>query len=197
MSCLLISLTFTSIPILLTIQLASATLSNDHTTTSSILNKTIIIPSAPPPFQTWTPPTNPPQLNTTSPCPILNALKAHNIIPGTSIQKPVLKNALSELYCDFVIQNLFVDGAMKMGHKDEGGVDVVDLYELSTHNGIEHDASLTRSDDALGDRVLLNMTLYLPAMNLYNPNWRDVWGDGNGGGIGIKLFPDDAAAIAN
>ncbi|KAJ3292196.1 hypothetical protein HDU76_007187, partial [Blyttiomyces sp. JEL0837] len=36
-----------------------------------------------------------------------------------------------------------------------------------------------------------------PTMNLYNDNWRDVWKDGNGGGIGIKLYPDDAAAIAN
>lgn len=83
-----------------------------------------------------------------SPCPGLNALSNHHILPhsGHSITIPILTTALKSglnIGADFSL--LFGTLAIN-GVSPDPSSDYFDLDMLNKHNEIEHDASLSRSD---------------------------------------------------
>jgi hypothetical protein len=87
-----------------------------------------------------------------SPCPILNTLANHNILPwdGHNYTVPLLVaafgsalNVSAEVAARIAASGLFVARDPASG--------MFDLDELNKHNIIEHDASLSRPDVALGD----------------------------------------------
>ncbi|KAJ7748406.1 Chloroperoxidase [Mycena metata] len=81
-------------------------------------------------------------------CPALNAMANHGILPhdGRNIKFTDMNKAVRATYnfaptfCLFV--PTFMAGLLKKNYK----TDMCDLAEINLHNGIEHDASLTRQD---------------------------------------------------
>ncbi|KAJ4982758.1 chloroperoxidase-like protein [Stagonosporopsis vannaccii] len=106
-----------------------------------------------------------------SPCPGLNALANHNFIPhngkGNSI--PILLKGLAEglnMGADFTVA---IGGAGLLSSPDPLGGSF-DLDDLNMHNfPIEHDASMSRQDAALGN-----------PQSFYNTNWQQYIGFFNG-----------------
>jgi hypothetical protein len=86
-----------------------------------------------------------------SPCPLLNSLANHNMINhnGRDITQDALYSALRGVGCDDTIASKLAQGALKAVGKNG----VVDLHDLSQHGIIEHDASLSRQDAAIGDNA--------------------------------------------
>ncbi|KIM41361.1 hypothetical protein M413DRAFT_71959 [Hebeloma cylindrosporum] len=84
-------------------------------------------------------------------CPALNAMANHGILPhdGKNIKFTELSEKIRATYnfapsfCFFVPN--FSANMLKRNYKK----DTFDLADLDLHNGIEHDASLTREDSAL------------------------------------------------
>jgi len=84
-------------------------------------------------------------------CPALNAMANHGILPhdGKNIKFNELPDKIRTTYnfapsfCFFVPS--FAANMLKKNYKK----DTFDLADLDLHNGIEHDASLTREDSAL------------------------------------------------
>ncbi|KAG2017415.1 hypothetical protein CC2G_006925 [Coprinopsis cinerea AmutBmut pab1-1] len=84
-------------------------------------------------------------------CPALNAMANHGILPhdGKNIKFSEMGDKIRETYNFAPSFCLFVPNyAATMLGKDFNK-DTFDLQELDLHNGIEHDASLTREDAAL------------------------------------------------
>ncbi|KAF8484712.1 Cloroperoxidase [Russula ochroleuca] len=86
-----------------------------------------------------------------SPCPALNALANHSILPhdGRNISAFRLISVLREYYnvsLPLAIL-LSIGGTLKCGRHFK-----IDLEDLARHNVIEHDASLTHADALPGDR---------------------------------------------
>ncbi|KDO17617.1 hypothetical protein SPRG_15519 [Saprolegnia parasitica CBS 223.65] len=107
--------------------------------------------SNPPPFQPW----SPTDTTNMAPCPMLNALSNHGVLPRSNISASDLRSALGALQCDSLIQRILSsDSVMALGH---GGL--LTLADLDVHGAIEHDASLTRQDAALGDNTKLDPAL--------------------------------------
>ncbi|KAJ4496098.1 Chloroperoxidase [Lentinula edodes] len=83
-----------------------------------------------------------------SACPMLNALANHGILPhdGKNISFKAMNETVRSTYnfapsfCYFVPN--YIAGILKKDYSK----DTFDLAEISLHNGIEHDASLTRED---------------------------------------------------
>ncbi|KAJ4490297.1 Chloroperoxidase, partial [Lentinula aciculospora] len=83
-----------------------------------------------------------------SACPMLNALANHGILPhdGKNISFKAMNTTVRSTYnfapsfCYFVPN--YMAGILKKNYSK----DTFDLAEISVHNGIEHDASLTRED---------------------------------------------------
>ncbi|KAJ3085744.1 hypothetical protein HK102_013870 [Quaeritorhiza haematococci] len=106
-----------------------------------------------------------------SPCPLLNAFANHGILhhSGKDIDKTSLYNALTrEANVGSMTAWILVSGTFRLAGKDaevtseDGKIKTerrLSLEDLNTHGLIEHDASLTRSDAALGDSVKVNETL--------------------------------------
>ncbi|KAF2131805.1 Cloroperoxidase [Dothidotthia symphoricarpi CBS 119687] len=98
-----------------------------------------------------------------SPCPGLNALANHNFIPhnGRNNTIPVLIKGLAEgmnMGADFTVA---IGGAGLLASPNPLGGSF-DLDDLNMHNfPIEHDASMSRQDAALGND-----------QPFYNPNWQ-------------------------
>jgi len=81
-------------------------------------------------------------------CPALNAMANHGILPhdGKNIKFTEMGDKIQATYNFAPTFCRFVPGfAADMLHKDYHK-DTFDLAEISLHNGIEHDASLTRQD---------------------------------------------------
>ncbi|PRP73503.1 hypothetical protein PROFUN_02512 [Planoprotostelium fungivorum] len=96
-----------------------------------------------------------------SPCPGLNVLANHNILPhnGKDISQERLNTALKVYNLGPDVRALLVNLLWKKLNlqKNQGFA----LSQLSeTHNSIEHDASLTREDLDIGNNVVLNHDLY-------------------------------------
>ncbi|KAJ3827893.1 Chloroperoxidase [Lentinula raphanica] len=83
-----------------------------------------------------------------SACPMLNAMANHGILPhdGKNISFKLMNETVRSTYnfapsfCYFVPN--YIAGILKKDYSK----DTFDLAEISVHNGIEHDASLTRED---------------------------------------------------
>ncbi|KAH7402767.1 Peroxidase, family 2-domain-containing protein [Pyrenochaeta sp. MPI-SDFR-AT-0127] len=99
-------------------------------------------------FEDWQPPTDD---DVRSPCPALNSLANHGILPrdGRRITIPILVEKLGKGV------NLSAETATTLGmaalrlSKDPSS-GAFDLDDLKKHNGIEHDGSLSRKDFDLG-----------------------------------------------
>lgn len=85
-----------------------------------------------------------------SPCPMLNTLANHGMLPrdGKGISADVFADNLKEhlnLNRDFWWK--VADATIKIA---KPGQDKVDLHDIALHNGIQHDAALTRNDMGQG-----------------------------------------------
>ncbi|KAL8689300.1 MAG: hypothetical protein Q9218_005001 [Villophora microphyllina] len=118
-----------------------------------------------------------------SACPILNAFANHGLIPrdGRSVRASELDAAMRDLGLSITVRKTLIWGSFierrdekptgawgwvqwQLGIRDHGqydseGVRVMDLDQLSKHNAIEHDGSLTRRDDAQGDNCSMQKDL--------------------------------------
>ncbi|KAJ3172352.1 hypothetical protein HK101_011156 [Irineochytrium annulatum] len=110
-----------------------------------------------PDFSKWAP-TDPAN---SAPCPFTNSLANHGFLSRTAMTKENINSALENvLLMDAALSNVFSTASMPLGTKLPNGTAVVSLAQLDVHGGIEHDASLTRSDTALGDNTAFNETLF-------------------------------------
>ncbi|KAJ3069784.1 hypothetical protein HK102_006841 [Quaeritorhiza haematococci] len=99
-----------------------------------------------------------------SPCPYMNSLANHGLIErsGMDIAREDIFEAATKgtLLGDRVV-NFFLDTAMTVGYTDANGVQRLDLDQLKKHGVIEHDGSLSRTDQSLdGESLAFNLTLY-------------------------------------
>ncbi|KAJ7252381.1 Cloroperoxidase [Mycena haematopus] len=108
-----------------------------------------------------------------SPCPGLNTLANHGYLPrsGKNISITDMLNAAVDGYniaADSILQ------AAKFGLLSGNEPTTLDLDALQLHNLIEHDASISRNDFALGDNLHFNETVFStlananPGVNFYN-----------------------------
>ncbi|KAJ7921464.1 Cloroperoxidase [Mycena leptocephala] len=101
-----------------------------------------------------------------SPCPGLNTLANHGYLPrhGKNISIPMILKAAMDAF------NAAPDGiiqAAKVGLLSGDDPTTMNLDALRLHNLVEHDASISRNDDALGDNLHFNETIFA---NLANAN---------------------------
>ncbi|KAH7406144.1 Chloroperoxidase [Phaeosphaeria sp. MPI-PUGE-AT-0046c] len=101
-----------------------------------------------------------------SPCPALNSLANHNVLPrnGRHYTVPMLVKALGEgLNVSAEIATTLATLGLSLSENPASGA--FNLDDLNKHNAIEHDASLSRQDFDLGgnaqafDREVFNETL--------------------------------------
>ncbi|KAF7362908.1 hypothetical protein MVEN_00641400 [Mycena venus] len=90
-----------------------------------------------------------------APCPGLNTLANHGYLPrdGRNITVPMIVQSFEEVF------NLGVDALQpfaKFGLLSSAAPDTLNLDDLVEHSLIEHDASLSRLDTALGDSLHFN-----------------------------------------
>src|SRR3954469_21476444 len=80
-----------------------------------------------------------------SPCPALNSLANHGILPhsGKGITLAMLQDAFSALNVGADIAQILFTGTAVLGLTHDGAFD---LETLDKHNAIEHDGSLSRAD---------------------------------------------------
>jgi len=83
-----------------------------------------------------------------SACPMLNALANHGILPhdGKNIPFVTMTDTVRSTYNFSSSFCYFVPNVIAGMLKKDYSTDTFDLEEISLHNGIEHDASLTRED---------------------------------------------------
>jgi hypothetical protein len=100
---------------------------------------------------TWPPFVAPGEGDSRSACPVLNALANHGILPrdGRNITFPQLKKAVQDSTNFSPSFSFFVPKFAADFLNRSYFSDTFDLVELSLHNAIEHDGSLTRLDAAL------------------------------------------------
>ncbi|KAJ7189036.1 Cloroperoxidase [Mycena filopes] len=108
-----------------------------------------------------------------SPCPGLNTLANHGFLPRTGMNisvSQILQAAIDGFNVgpDAIIQ------AAKFGLLSGDAPETMNLDALSLHNLVEHDASLSRNDFALGDNLHFNETVFStlansnPGVDFYN-----------------------------
>ncbi|KAF8174810.1 Cloroperoxidase [Mycena galopus ATCC 62051] len=108
-----------------------------------------------------------------SPCPGLNTLANHGYLPrnGANISVPMMLQAALDGFnvgSDAIIQ------AAKFGILSGNAPTTLDLNALALHNLIEHDASISRQDFALGNNLVFNETIFTtlananPGVDYYN-----------------------------
>ena len=107
-------------------------------------------------LSTWSPPAG---SDVRSPCPALNALANHGILPhsGQNITRDMLIDAFSVINVDAGVSGGLFLGADKLGLLDDG---ILNLDNLNKHNGIEHDGSLSRADFFDGDNHSFNQDFF-------------------------------------
>lgn len=99
-------------------------------------------------FEDWHPPT---PGDARSPCPGLNSLANHGILPrdGRSISVPLVVQKLGEgLNVSAEVATILGRAALRLSKDPSSGL--FDLDDLKRHNAIEHDGSLSRRDFGLG-----------------------------------------------
>lgn len=99
-------------------------------------------------FSNWHPPHNG---EVRSPCPVLNSLANHDILPrdGLNYSVPMLVKALGEaINVSSELATSLATLGVGLGSNPADGT--FDLDDLEKHNALEHDASLSRKDYDLG-----------------------------------------------
>ncbi|KAJ7577448.1 Cloroperoxidase [Mycena floridula] len=107
------------------------------------------------------------------PCPGLNTLANHGFLPrdGRGLTLEIVIQAATD---GFNIQHDVLIFAAKLGLMTSGELDTFTLDDIKLHNTIEHDASVSRGDFALGDNVHFNETIFQalansnPGVDYYN-----------------------------
>jgi hypothetical protein len=84
----------------------------------------------PPEFKSWRP-TDP---SNRAPCPFLNTLSNHGLVPRTDATSDQLKSALAAFGVSPAGQDLFSgDAVMKYGHTLPDGTQAISLFETDVH----------------------------------------------------------------
>ncbi|QDS76651.1 hypothetical protein FKW77_008188 [Venturia effusa] len=110
----------------------------------------------------WSPPG---EGDVRSPCPCINALANHHILPhdGKNITKEMAVTALrSAVNLGAATANVFAAGGI--GANPDHSANTFDLNHVAKHNFIEHDVSLSRNDIALGSNCDYDKDV-----------WKSVW----------------------
>ncbi|KAL0564181.1 hypothetical protein V5O48_017874 [Marasmius crinis-equi] len=99
-----------------------------------------------------------------SPCPGLNTLANHGFLPrdGRNISVPMIVDAGFKAYN---VQSDVLILAGKIGMLTSNEAQSITLDDLKLHGTIEHDASLSREDFALGDNLHFNETVFSTLAN--------------------------------
>jgi len=103
-----------------------------------------------------------------SPCPMINALANHHILPhtGKAITKPMAIAALTQaINLDPKVASVFAAGALS-SNPDHAAA-AFDLDMVAKHGLIEHDVSLSRGDFALGDNHNFNPQIWAKVVGTY------------------------------
>ncbi|KAF9060234.1 Peroxidase, family 2-domain-containing protein [Rhodocollybia butyracea] len=102
------------------------------------------------------------------PCPGLNTLANHGFLPrnGSNITIPIVLGAIQDGF-NFQPTTLMRTVA-KLGLLTTDNADNFDLKGLALHGTLEHDASLSRNDLAIGDNIHFNATVFA-TLNNSNP----------------------------
>ncbi|KAF9060229.1 Peroxidase, family 2-domain-containing protein [Rhodocollybia butyracea] len=101
------------------------------------------------------------------PCPGLNTLANHGFLPrnGSNITIPIALGAIQE---GFNLHLSIMPLVAKLGLLTTDNTDNFALKELALHGTLEHDASLSRNDLAIGDNIHFNATVF-STLNNSNP----------------------------
>jgi hypothetical protein len=133
----------------------------------SILIALLPLALAKDPFEDWHPPTSG---DVRSPCPGLNALANHNLLPhsGKNLTVPTVVQGLSHLNITAEIATLLSLAALKTSSDPASGA--FTLEDLKKHNLIEHDGSLSREDTNLpgGEDQTLNQDVYRDFLSTFD-----------------------------
>ncbi|KAK7051531.1 hypothetical protein VNI00_004506 [Paramarasmius palmivorus] len=103
------------------------------------------------------------------PCPGLNTLANHGFIPrnGRNMTvETVLKGSLDGFNVPSAVLSLIAKISPFTSNTFDGQFT---LDDIKLHNAVEHDASLSRSDYALGSNYIFNATLYNETLANSNP----------------------------
>ncbi|KAF9060232.1 Peroxidase, family 2-domain-containing protein [Rhodocollybia butyracea] len=108
------------------------------------------------------------------PCPGLNTLANHGFLPrnGSNITIPIVLAAIKAGFNHEPTSLMRTAG--KLGLLTTDNPDHFALEELALHGTIEHDASFSRSDLAIGDNIHFNATVFAtlknsnPGVDYYN-----------------------------
>ncbi|KAJ7586901.1 Chloroperoxidase [Mycena floridula] len=99
-----------------------------------------------------------------SPCPALNTLANHGFLPrdGRNLTPDIVLQASQDGF-NVAPELLFFAG--RQGLLTSTTLETFTLDDIKLHNTIEHDASLSRGDFALGDNLHFNETIYQTLAN--------------------------------
>ncbi|KAJ7587295.1 Cloroperoxidase, partial [Mycena floridula] len=99
-----------------------------------------------------------------SPCPALNTLANHGFLPrdGRGLTPTSVIKASAD---GFNVQSDVLFTAARLGLTTSTALDTFTLDDIKLYNSIEHDASLSRGDFALGDNLHFNETIYQTLAN--------------------------------
>ncbi|KAK4963328.1 hypothetical protein LTR10_000956 [Elasticomyces elasticus] len=103
-----------------------------------------------------------------SPCPAINALANHGILPhnGKDITKAMAVEALTKaLHIDSNIATVFSAGAVAAN--PDHSAHNFDLDHVDKHGYVEHDVSLSRDDVQFGDNHTFNKGIFEPLLKTY------------------------------
>jgi len=103
-----------------------------------------------------------------SPCPMINALANHHILPhsGKGITKAMAVEALTtSVNLDSSIANVFASFAVTAN--PDHSSHAFDLDQVDKHGLIEHDVSLSRNDIAFGDNHTFNKEIWENTIKSY------------------------------
>ncbi|KAJ7586847.1 Chloroperoxidase [Mycena floridula] len=99
-----------------------------------------------------------------SPCPALNTLANHGFLPrdGKGLTQDLVIKASGDGF-NVAPELLFL--AARLGLSSSTDLNTFTLDDIKLYNSIEHDASLSRGDFALGDNLHFNETIYQTLAN--------------------------------
>ncbi|KAL0576152.1 hypothetical protein V5O48_005820 [Marasmius crinis-equi] len=116
------------------------------------------------------------------PCPGLNTLANHGFLPrdGRNITVPDILDAGFNGY--HMEPNLLLVAA-KVGFLTSRDPNTLSLADIAQHGNIEHDASLSREDFALGDHIRFNETIFSTLANSNPGSDSDVYNSTSAGQV--------------
>ncbi|KAJ7587570.1 Chloroperoxidase, partial [Mycena floridula] len=99
-----------------------------------------------------------------SPCPALNTLANHGFLPrdGRNLTQDLVIKASGDGF-NVAPELLFL--AARLGLSTSTDLNTFTLDDIKLYNSLEHDASLSRGDFALGDNLHFNETIYQTLAN--------------------------------